>query len=638
MLDNMRNQAQSWIAKLILGGVALSFVLWGVGDYFNSSQIKTVAEVDGAAISDGEFSVAYARQMSTYRSLLGKQFSKQTMEALGIKEETIQTLINRRLMLSEAERMGLVAPQDVLLATVRSDPSFQSAGSFDVQRYQVLTRNMGFRTPTDYEANLRLDIIADSLQKALTQSAAVNEAAVRESFARQFEQREVAALIIGPSAVEKKVKIGDADARAFFEAHQDAYRSPLKLSMNVVSIDPKKLADDIIVDDADIQAAYDEHQDRYVQAETRHARHILVALPKNADDAAREAAQNNIDKARQQIKSGKSFGDIAKELSDDKATVASGGDIGYLPQGATVSAFDAAMFSMQKGEISDTVETQFGLHIIELLDIKPARKQSLSEVRDALKKELATARADEEAYRLSQDLDDALGREDSLKAAADSINLKAVQYGPISLEEARAYPVFGNAPHRNALFARQPGDTINVEELDKGLFVAIEVTSRDEPANLPFEKASAQVYVDAKQAAVREQANQLAAEILKQSASTPLSKLGQQHALPLYLSKPVRSDGTGDSDADWLSPAVLQTAFNLKDGAVADQVLDVSKGFAVIQVKRIIKADEADFEKQRETIRSQLLRSEGAVRFARWMASTRARHDIKIYPAALENL
>ena len=638
MLENMRNQAQSWIAKLILGGVALSFVLWGVGDYFNSSQIRTVAEVDGAAITDGEFSVAYARQTSTYRSLLGKQFSKQTMEALGIKEETIQTLINRRLMLSEAERMGLVAPQDVLLATVRSDPSFQSAGRFDVQRYQVLTRNMGFRTPTDYEANLRLDIIADSLQKALTQSAAVNEAAVRESFARQFEQREVAALIIGPGAVEKKVKISDAEARAFFEAHKDAYRSPLKLSMNVVSIDPIKLADDIIIDDADIQAAYDEHQDRYVQAETRHARHILVALPKNADDAAREAAQSKIDKARQQIKSGKSFADIAKKLSEDKATVASGGDIGFLPQGATVSAFDAAMFSMQKGEISDTVETQFGLHIIELLDIKPARKQPLSEVRDALKKELATARADEEAYSLSQDLDDALGREDSLKAAADSINLKAVQYGPISIEEARAYPVFGKAPHRNTLFARQPGDTINVEELDKGLFVAIEVTSRDEPANLPFEKASAQVYVDAKNAAVREQASQLATEILKQSASISLSKLGQQHALPLYLSKPIRSNGTGDSDADWLSPAVLQTAFNLKDGAVADQVLGVSKGFAVIQVKRIIKADEADFEKQRETIRSQLLRSEGAVRFARWMASTRARHDIKIYPAVLENL
>jgi peptidyl-prolyl cis-trans isomerase D len=638
MLESIRNQAQSWIAKLILGGVALSFVLWGVGDYFTQAQIKTVAEIDGSPITDTEFIVAYERQMGNYRALLGKQFSKQAMEALGVKQETIQTLINRRLMLSEADKMGLVAPQDVLLATVRSDPSFQSAGSFDVQRYQVLTRNMGFRTPTDYEANLRLDLIADGLQKALTQSATVSEAAVRNAYESQYEQREVAALIIEPSAVEKKVKIDDKQAREYFNAHKDAYRSPLRLSMNVVAIDAKKLATDIKVDDADIQAAYEEHKDRYIQPETRHARHILIALPKNADETQRKAAQAKIDKALKKIKSGKPFADVAKQMTDDKATAAKGGDIGYLPQGATVSAFDNALFAMQKGDISDVVETQFGLHIIQLVDIKPEHVKTLNEVRDALQKELALARADEEAYKLSQDLDDALGREDSLKAAADSINLNVVQYGPVSFEEARAYPVFGDAAHRTSLFSRQPGEPIEVNELDQALFVAIEVTKRIDPANLPFEKVSTQVYEDAKQVASFDKARKLANDILTQTSATPLDKLAQKHALPLYLSKPVRSNGEGDSDAKWLSPAVLQTAFSLKEGAVADQVLKVNKGFAIIQVKHITEASAADFEKQRATIRDALQRTEGTVRFSRWMANTRARHDIKIDQAVLEKL
>ncbi len=637
MLESIRNQAQSWIAKLILGGVALSFVLWGVGDYFTQSQVKTIAEIDGTPITDGEFAVAYERQLSNYRSLLGKQFSKQAMEAMGLKQDTIQTLINRRLMLSEADNMGLVAPQDVLLATVRSNPSFQSAGSFDTQRYQVLTRNMGFRTPTDYEANLRLDLIVDGLQRALTQSASVSEAAVRNAYARQYEQREVAALIVEPTAVEKKVKIDDRQARDFFDAHKDAYRSPLRLNMNVVSIDAKKLAEDIKVDDADIQSAYEEHRDRYVQAETRHARHILVALNKDADEATREAAMAKIDKALKEIKSGKSFADVARKITDDKATAASGGDIGYMPQGATVSAFDAALFSMQKGEISDVVETQFGLHIIKLEDIKPAHVQTLDEVRDALKKELALAKADEEAYRLSQDLDDALGREGTLQAAADSINLKVEQYGPISLEETLAYPVFGDPAYRATLFSRHPGDSIEVSEHGKGLFVAIEVTGRDEPANLPFEKVSTQVYEDAKQVASLDQARKLAGQILDQASSTSLDKLAQQHALPLYLSKPVRSNGQGDSDAKWLSPSVLQAAFSLSEGAVANQVLDVSKGFAIIQVKHITEADPAGFEKQRTRIRDGLLHSEGSVRFTRWMANTRARHDIKINQTVLDN-
>jgi len=638
MLENMRNHAQSWIAKLILGGVALSFVLWGIGDYFTHSRTQTIAEVDGTPISDGEFNLAYERQMNTYRSLLGKQFSKKAMEALGLKQETIQTLINRHLILSEAERMGLVAPQDVLLATVRSNPSFQSAGSFDPQRYQALTRNLGFRTPTDYEASLRLDLIAEALQKALTQSATASAQAVRDKYAHDFEQREVAALIVDPSSLEKKINISDKQTRAWYESHKDAYRSPLRLVLNVVSIDPKKLAGDITVDEADIQAAYNERKDRYTQPETRRARHILIALPKDADKAARKAARAKIDKALKELRSGKSFADVAKKMSDDKATAANGGDIGYLPKGSTVAPFDAALFAMKKGEISDIVETQFGLHLIQLEDIKPQQVKSLAEVHDALKKELTLARADDEAYKLSQDLDDALGREDTLKAAADSINLKAVQYGPISVDEARAYPVFGNAAYRTTLFNQQPGDPIDVTEQDSGRFVAVEVLRRDEPAEQPFEKVSTQVYADALKAAAIEQARKLAGNILTQASHTSLDKLAQQHAMPLYLSKPVRSNGTGDTDADWLSANVLQAAFELKEGGIAGQVLQVNKGFAVVQTRQIIAADAAGFEKQKAAIRKELLRSEGAVRFARWMANTRANHEITINQTALEKL
>lgn len=638
MLETMRNKAQSWIAKLILGGVALSFVLWGIGDYFRHSQAQVVASVDGTPISDSEFNLAYERQLNQYRAMLGKKFSKKALEVLGVKQATLQTLINRHLILDEAARMGMVAPQDVLLATVRGNPIFQSAGNFDTRRYQALTRNMGFRTPTDYEASLRLDLIADALQMALEQSATVSDATVREAFTRQFEKREIAALIVDPDVVEKKVSIDDKQARAWFDAHRNDYRSPLKLSVNVVSIDPAQLAAGISVDEADIEKAYKDHKDRYTKPETRHARHILVAVPKDADEATRKAARARIDKALHEIKAGKPFDEVARQFSDDKATAKNGGDLGYVQKGMTVPAFDAALFSLRKGETSDVVKTRFGFHIIQLLDIKPARVQTLAEVHDQIKHELALAKADDEAYKLSEDLDDALGREDTLKAAANDVDLKVKSYGPISLEESRAYPVFGGADYRKAMFERHPGDTIEVTEQDKGRYIAVEVTRRDEPADLPFEKASARVYKDARLAAARDKARQIAEGILAQAATTPLAKLAQQHAMPLYLSKPVRSNGSGDSDADWLSQSLLQAAFALKEGGIAKQVLQVNKGFAIIQVKHIIAADAADFAQQKETIRRKLQQSIGVVRFARWMANVRASHDIKIDQDVLERL
>jgi len=133
MLEIMRNQAQSWLAKLILGGIALSFGLWGIGDYFTGSRVAYVAEVDGKPISDQSFSQTYERQLNSYRAMLGQQFSKTLVEQLGVKDNTLQTMINRQLMLDEASRMGLVASDAALLAYVQNNPTFQQAGAFDTQ-------------------------------------------------------------------------------------------------------------------------------------------------------------------------------------------------------------------------------------------------------------------------------------------------------------------------------------------------------------------------------------------------------------------------------------------------------------------------------------------------------------------------
>ena len=173
MLESMRNQAQSWIAKIILGGIALSFALWGVGDYFMGSQIQTIAEVDGKPISDSVFYQSYERELNNYRAMLGKQFSKEMVEQLGLKEQVIQTLINRKLMLDEAARMGLAAPEAALMASVQANPAFQSANGFDANRYKIMTRNMGFRTTRDYEDEQRVNLMIDALQKAVVNSGAL---------------------------------------------------------------------------------------------------------------------------------------------------------------------------------------------------------------------------------------------------------------------------------------------------------------------------------------------------------------------------------------------------------------------------------------------------------------------------------
>jgi len=635
MLENMRNHAQSWLAKLILGGVALSFVLWGVGDYFLGSRVQTIAEVDGNPISDSAFYLAYERQMNTYRAILGKKFSKKAMESMGIKQNTLQTLINRRLMLDEAESMGLVAPENVLLARVRANPAFQSTGNFDPTRYEILTRNMGFRTPADYETNLRLDMMVDALQKAITQSATVTDAEVRARFENEYEQRELVALIVRPADIESSIKISDEDARAYYNSHKNNYLSPLRLKLAAVVIDPAAIAKGIEIDDTDIRIAYEERKDQFAVPETRRASHILVRVARNADKNTRKQARAKIEQALKQIQSGKAFSAVAKKISDD-ATAKKGGDLGYFAPGTMVPAFDKVVFAMQKGELSDIVETQFGFHIIRLTDIKPAKTKLLAEVRDQLRQQLARAKADEEAYKLSQDLDDALGREDNLHAAAASLNMKVREIGPISMNEALADPAFAkDASFRSQIFATMPGAPVDVTELVDGRFAAVEVLARQNPAILPFAKVTQAVYAATRQQAANNAARQQAESLLKEAAHTPLAQLGQKHAQALYQSKPVRSNGIGDKDSTWLTSNVLKAAFATAPNQIVNHILEVPQGFAIVQVKHVIAADNAEFARQANGLRSELVKAKGAVRFTRWIASVRARHDIKIHQDVL---
>lgn len=630
MLESMRNHAQSWMAKVILGGIALSFALWGVGDYFLGSRVEYVAEVDGKPIADSTFAQAYERQLNSYRAIFGKRFSKDLARQLNVKETTLQTLINRQLMLDEAYDMGLVAPEAALVASVQSNPAFQSATGFDPNRYQIITRNMGYRSTRDYEDEQRLNLMIDALQKAIIDSARVSDDEVRDRFNREFEKRTIAAVIIDPKSLESDITVTDKEARDYYDKHPEQYQSPLRVKLDAVEIDPKQLAGEVSVSDAELKQAYEDRKAEFTTPEQRHARHILVKLPATADEATKQAARKKIEAAAARIANGESFAKVATEVSED-ITADKGGDLGWFARGTMVPAFDEAVFSMQKGEVSDVVETQFGLHLIKLEDVRPEKVKSFAEVRDTLLQKLNTEKASEEAYKLSQDLDDALGQLGKLQDAADSVNLKVRHIGPISSDEALANDLLGSDAKLRALpFSTMPGDAVNVIELDDGRFVAIEVLDHIEPKLRPYSEVAADAHADARHAAAVAKADKLAADLLSGAGDITPDAMAQSAGQPKYLSKPVRSNGVGD-DSTWLTPSVIDTAFRTNSGTWAGKPVNTSRGLALVYVEKVEAPAAAELTKQRAAIRKEVQKSKGAVRFARWMASVRDRHEIVLH-------
>jgi len=530
MLELMRNQAQSWIAKVILGGIALSFGLWGVGDYFMGSHVAYVAEVDGKPITDGEFAQTYDRNLNTYRAMLGKQFSKTLAEQLGLKNDTLQTMVNRKLMLDEAAQMGLVASDAALLSYVQNNPAFQEAGVFDPQRYRVLTRNMGFSTTRDYEADARVEMMIDSLQKSIVDSAHVNDAEIRAKFEREFEQRTIAAIMVDSQAIIKDIKVDEATAKAWYDAHKQNYQSMLKVKVKAVVIDPKALAKDLVISEAALATAYDERKSNWT------------------------------------------VGDTTKPLS---------------------------------------------------------------EVHDELMNQLRTEKSRDEAYQLSQDLDNALGMEDSLQAAAQSVGLSVYETAEVDAKTALADTLLGSdqALLKHA-FTSLPNETISILELADGRFVALETVQRTDPVVLSFQDAAASVYNDARIEEAQKKTESIAQNLVANASNKTPDGIAQDTGYGKFLSKPVRKNGIGD-DATWITPSILQAAFQTPVGQWSNKPIETSRGLALIYVQALKKGDNATFDKQKDAIALEASKAKGAVRFARWMATVRDRHDIVVHEPVL---
>ncbi|MDQ6994526.1 MAG: SurA N-terminal domain-containing protein [Mariprofundaceae bacterium] len=533
MLAVMRNQAQSWLAKVLLGGIAISFGLWGVGDYFMGNHVSYVAEVDGTPITDSQFQQAYERQVNSYRSMLGKQFSKSMMERLGIKNDTLQTMINRQLMLDEATHMGLVASDAVLASYVQSNPSFQEAGVFNPQRYRILTRNMGFRTTRDYENDTRANLMINALQRAIIDSAHVSEQDIRAQFQREFEQRTIAAVLISPADLKQDIPIDDAQAKAWYKAHPQNYQSKLSVKIQAVVIDPTEIAKDLQIDEEDIKQAYEDRKASFTQ---------------------------------------------------------------------------------------------------------DGKTQSLSDVHDTLKHSLLTAKARDEAYNLSQDLDNALGMEDSLEAAAKQVGLAVYNSGEVNSSSALADSLLStDAGLRQKAFTTTPGEAVDIEELDDGRFVALSVVHRTEPHTEAFADVAARVYADVRADAVQQKVNKAAKSILANVAGKTPDAVVQAHGYAKFLSKPVRRNGEGD-DSAWLTTAMIDAAFQTDQGQWNPTPVQTNRGLALVYVQQILAGDDKVFAKQQDDLKRTAQKTKGAVRFARWMATVRARHDIEVHQNILAKI
>jgi peptidyl-prolyl cis-trans isomerase D len=390
MLQSIGDKLKShrWLAASLLGLLALIFAAWGAYGIVNISFAPQDygLKVNGERVSSETLNRSWQERQAQYAQALNGA----TLPPAQIKmmqEGLINDYVRETVLRQRAQSDGYRASDAQVLSAYQSEQAFQVDGKFNADAARTMLAQVGL-TPAAYEAERRQALQISQLTEGIQLSDFLTAAELNRIYALENEQREVRFALLPPEKFATAAKVDEAQIKAWYDAHAGDYMSPesVKLQYAVLALD--SIASQISIKEPDLQAYYDKNKERYSENEKRHAHHILIS---NSDAAGLAKAQQVLG----ELKSGKDFGELARKYSADPASAQQGGDLGWAERNAYVAAFSDALFSMQPGQISDPVKTQFGYHIIKLDEIRPAHVLSLADGRPKIEADYRRAQATE---------------------------------------------------------------------------------------------------------------------------------------------------------------------------------------------------------------------------------------------------
>ena len=586
MLDQMRRH-MGWL-KWSLGLVVLAFVIFYIPDFLQGNTAgvalgDTVATVEGHEITAGDFRRGYDAQLQAYRNAYGGAVSEQLLKQLGIDQQILQQLVDQQAALAEADRLGITAGDEEVRQRIFSAPSFQENGAFiGEQRYQQLLRSQRPPlTPAKFERSIREELVLDKLRAVLTGWLSTTDKELEQAYRLGNDKVKLAVVTFVAETFQSGATASDAEVAAYFTAHQADFKIPEKRKVRYLLVDADAIRAKTTVPEASIARAYNEGIAQYTSPEQLRASHILLKTG-GKDDAAVKLKAEGILK---QAKGGADFAELAVKYSEDEGTAKNGGDLDYFGKGKMVPEFDQVAFTMEPGQTSDLVKTQFGYHIIRLVDKKPAKVSTLAEVRQQILDRLAYETARAQAADLAETISKDVSKPSDLDKAGSAHGLTPQESGFFARDES--IPGIGSSPEAvSRAFEMQVGDVSGPLQSARGF--AFEALMALQPPSMPkLDEVKDRVRDEVIKQKARDLSRQKAAAVaatLKGAADfeKAAKAAGVDATTTELITRDAPIPGLG------AAPEAMDAAFKLPVGAVSDPI---ATGTGTVVFKVLEKKD-----------------------------------------------
>ena len=397
MLDVIRKRKRSWLVLLLLGVGVLAFVMVGVGPQGGQNQVVTIADVNGHPITYSEVETHYYRMLQTYQQLAGGRLSPADIEALNLRGQLLEELINQRLLLQEAQKLGLQVTDEELVDGIARNPAFQVSGRFDRSVYEQTLLRQGM-TPGEFEVQQREALVIQKLRDLIQHSVPVTAAEIEQRYLLDNEEIALDFVRLTTDGFLEDIEIDGKEIKDYYDGNAAVLREPLKVKTRYIAYRVDDFAAGVQVSDQDVQAYYDVYRDRRFRRReaVRFSQIFIPAAPEGASPEEKAAPRRQLEDVLKELRAGADFAELAGKHSKGESADR-GGDMGLVGRGQLVEALDAALFALEENEVSEVVESPVGVHLLKAVEKQEDEVMALAEVREeiveALKRERGSARA-----------------------------------------------------------------------------------------------------------------------------------------------------------------------------------------------------------------------------------------------------
>ncbi len=617
MLAAIRSFARSWVMKAFLGLLILSFAIWGIGDVFTGGTGDAVAEVGELEVTAQELDDSFRRSLRRLQQQSPEPVSREDAIAMGLLEQSLQSLAAQRLLDAEARTLGVTSADAAVRRLIAEEPAFQVDGRFDRERFRLLLRQNGLDEDA-FAEQLRAERTRNALTGAVRPPAGLPDALARPLVDRLAEVRSGRLLLVPAARFDDVPAPDDATLERFLDENRQRFRAPERRDVTAVLLSPELLTDEIAVDDTVLRERYEANIADYSTAERRVVRQL-----RGDDEAA-------LQRAFDRLRAGAEPAAVADAL-DGVALSA----LGPVEEASLPEAFAAPIFSApDAGSVTPPVESAFGWHVFVVDEIRPPERRPFAAVREELRAREARRLAAEQLPDLATALDDAVGGGATLEEAAEQLDLPLV--AAESLDRRGRTPAgetFSPLADWGALveqaFEEPEGQPSLLEETDDGRFYVLRVDAVEPARPLALEEARERVLSAWRaEEALRRAREEAEAVERALAAGRDVDAVVAEFDLETRALEPrSRTEPRG-------AGAVHDALFAGEPGDVAPEIVDAGEGAGVV----IVDAETGFSEEVARAVRQELRNGFERDLLTQFEYALRTAHPVRVDRAAIERL